>query len=57
MIILVGFILSFLCVPLATEVAAAEESDLEIPAFGTDDETRSGQLQLPGLDGATTFDR
>ena len=57
LMILIGFIVSFVCVPLATEVAAADESELEIPAFGVEHNPIGGQMQLPGLGGATTMDR
>jgi hypothetical protein len=54
LMVLVGFLVSLVCVPLATEVAAARPDDLEIPAFGEDDGMQSG-LRLPGAGGATTL--
>jgi len=57
LMILIGFIVSFVCVPLATEVAAADESDLEIPAFGVEQTAVGGQMQLPGLGGAGSVER
>ena len=54
LMVVVGFLVSLVCVPLATEVAAARPDELEIPAFGEDDEMQ-GALPLPGAGGATTL--
>ena len=56
LMVVVGFLVSLVCVPLATEVAAARPDDLEIPAFGSEDDAMQGGLRLPGADGATTLD-
>ncbi|HLF77470.1 MAG TPA: hypothetical protein VJB57_08255 [Dehalococcoidia bacterium] len=54
LMVIVGFLVSVVCVPLALEVTKASEAELEIPAFGTGEDSLSGGLKLPETGGAST---
>lgn len=43
--ILVGLLVTLVCVPLALEVARSSPEDLEIPAFGVDEEATPARLE------------
>jgi hypothetical protein len=53
LMVVVGFIVTVVCVPLALEVSRASEADLEIPAFGAGQGSLSGGLRLPGTGSAS----
>jgi hypothetical protein len=52
LMIVVGFFVGVVCIPLAIEVARAAPEDLEIPVFGYDNEEAAIQLELRARTGS-----